>query len=121
MQNNMEYKEKDIFSLTHKYWYDLVFNLEAKYNRKRSEAQIKRLAPSKADLAASDSDEIPRFTCKNKDRNGVLPARNKQGKKNTKHKGSYPHCGMSKNSRIPERKYKSHISENCFERRSDQD
>ena len=88
-----------------------------KDNWKRNSAQIKKLAASKAAPSASDIDSIPRVPHKKKVVTSVLPDRNNQGKKISKHKYYQRYCVLCKKSVMPERKFKSHISEECFWRR----
>ena len=88
-----------------------------KDNWKRNSAQIKKLAASKAAPSASDIDSISRVPHKKKVVTSVLPDRNNQGKKISKHKYYQRYCVLCKKSVMPERKFKSHISEECFWRR----
>ena len=61
--------------------------MEDKYNRKITEAQIKRLAASKAAPVSSDSDASIRVPRKKKARTGVLPDCKNNGKKIPNHSG----------------------------------
>ena len=45
---------------------------------------------------------------------------NSKGGKMTKHHGAHLYCVLYKNTGMPDRKYMSHISDNCFGKRSDQ-
>ena len=78
-----------------------MYTVEAKYNKKRAAVQIKILAPSKAELASSDSDTSARVMHNNKARAGVLPALKKQVNKNPKHKYSHRYFELCKKSGIP--------------------
>ena len=69
----MEDKDKDYLSFNHNRWCDLLSTREAKYNRKRSAAQIKRLTSSKAAPANFDINATAKVTHKNKESTGVLP------------------------------------------------
>ena len=53
MQDELEDNQEDYRSLTHKYWCDLLYNIEVKYNRKRAVSKIKKIATS---IASSHSD-----------------------------------------------------------------
>ena len=121
VQDELDDKDKDYFSVPHKEWCDLLSIMEGKYNRKRAASQIKILSASKAEPDNSYSNTRPRVTQKNKERTGYMPSRKRQGKNNPKHKGFQCYCVLRKKAEMPERKYKLHISENCFGRGSDQE
>ena len=55
IQDEINDKIQEYFSITHKEWCDLLSTVEAKDNRKRAAAQIKRLAAYKAEPENSDS------------------------------------------------------------------
>ena len=95
--------------------------MEAKDNHNRNAAQKERLSVSKAVPTDSDRDTRPRVTLKNKSRTGVLTASKKKGKKAPKNKFSHQYCVLCKKYGMSERKYKSHSSENCFDRRYDEE
>ena len=59
--------------------------MEVKDNRKRAEAQIKRLANSKVAPVNSYCNKCIRVPHKKKSRTGVLPSRKKHGKRTPKH------------------------------------
>ena len=99
-------KDKDYCYFPHEEFCDLLFAMESKDNRNRAAAQIKRLAAKKVVLADSDSNASPRVTYKKKDKTGVLPARNNQGRNIPKHRGSQRYCMMCNDSVMTERKYK---------------
>ena len=50
----------------------------------------------------------------------VLTNRKQQGGKSSNHHVDQRYCVLCKKAGMPERKYMSHISENCFEKRYDQ-
>ena len=85
-----------------------------KDNHNRDGFQIKILADSKSDPADSDSNAIPTVTLKNNARSGILLDHKQQGKNPPKYIGYQSYCIMFKKYGTPERKYKPHISENCF-------
>ena len=64
---------------------------------------------------------IPRFTRKNKSRDGVLTAYKQQVMNTHKRKDNQSYCVLCNNNEIPDHKYKLNSSKNCFVCRSDQD
>ena len=107
--------------MPHKKWCDLLSTTEAKNNRKKDAAQIKKLAVSKAAPVNSDSDTSAKVAYKNKASNGVLTTRKHKGKEKPKHKQSQRYCGMYDKARMPDCNYKSHSLENCIEKMSNQE
>ena len=89
-----------------------------KNNHNRDGDQMKILANYKSDPADSDSNEIPKVNLKSNARNGILLVHIQQGKNSPKHKCSQSYFILFKQYVISERKYKPHISENCFGIRS---
>ena len=81
--------------------------------------QIKRISTSIL-ASHSDSNESIRVTRKKRDRNGVIPNHKQQGKNITKHHGTQRYCELCKKSGMPEQKYMSHSSEDCFGKHSNQ-
>ena len=81
MKDEMEYKDKEYCSLTQKYWRDLLSTMEAKENRNRTAAQIKRLSASKTALDDYDSNASANVPHKKKVMTGILPAINHNGNK----------------------------------------
>ena len=79
MQDEHEDIYEDYNAVPHKVYCALLSTVEAKDNRKRSPAQIKRLAASKAATENYDSDTYERVMRKKQARNGVLPALKNQG------------------------------------------
>ena len=72
--------------------------------------QIKIHASSKAAPANSDSDSSPKVPRKKKAMNGILTARNIQGKKNPNNKGYQHYCVLYNKARMPDHKYNLHNS-----------
>ena len=93
--------------------------IEVKYNRKISDAQIKRLATSKAEPVNSDSEEYIRVMHKKKAGTGVLRSRKQHGKMTPKRHGVQRYCVVNNKEVMPEYKWKSHISDNFFRERFD--
>ena len=118
MQDEMEDKYKDYFSLPHEEWRDLLSNMKEKDNRKQATSQIKRLTTSKVAPANSDNNASTKVPFKKKARTGFQPSWKKKGNQTPNNKGSQRYCVMWKNSVMPERMYILHSSENCFRRRS---
>ena len=119
MQDELEDNQEDYHYLDHEYWCDLLSNIGVKYNRKRAATQIKRIVTAKA-ASHYDSNESIRVLCKKRYINGVTTNRKQQGGKMPKHHGAHLYCVLYKNTGMPDRKYMSHISDNCFGKRSDQ-
>ena len=92
--------------------------MEVKDNIKRVAAHIKRLAASKAAPINSDSDNYTRVPRKKKVRTGILPSHKQHGKNTPNNHGAQRYCVLCKNAGMPERKWKSHSSENCFGKNS---
>ena len=70
----MEEKIEDYAYTPHEKWYDLLFPMEVKDNRKRAADQIKNIAASKSESANSDSDVPVKVPHKKKSRTGVIPS-----------------------------------------------
>ena len=121
MQYELDNKYKYYFSVPHKKWSDLMSTMEAKYNRKRSVDETKILSASKSNSANSGSNKSAKVTHHRKDNTGFLPDRKHQFKKNPKNKDFQYYCMLCNKAVMPERTYKSHISENCFGKRSGQE
>ena len=68
----------------------------------------------------SDSDAIPRVTCKNIARTGALSYRKKNNSNTPNHKGTQRYVFLYNKSEITEHKYMSHISESYFFNRYNQ-
>ena len=88
--------------------------MKAKDNIKKAVAQIKKLAAQEAVEFNSDSDASPRVPHKKNARAGVLLDRNQHGDKTPKHKCYWCYCVLCKKATMPDRKYKSHSSQNCL-------
>ena len=91
--------------------------IEAKYNRKRAESQIKILSYSKAAPASSNNDTSARETHKKKARTSILPDYNHQSKRTPKHSGVHCYYIMCKKSGTTDHKWKSHSPKNFFGKR----
>ena len=95
--------------------------MEATDNQKQDTAQIIVIVSSRSALNKYDSDTSAKVACKKKASTGVLSDRNQKGKKTSKHKGYQHYYMLWKKAGITDRKYKSHISNNCFGHSSDQE
>ena len=118
MQDELEDNQEYYRSLAHDNWCDLLSTINVKDNRKMSETQIKSIETSSA-ASNSDIHESVRLTCKKMVRTGVLPKRKQQEKKTTKYHVIHCYLALCKKAGMPERKYMSHSSENCFGKCSD--
>ena len=119
MQYELEEKHKDYRSILHEELCYLLSIIEVKDNSKKAVTQINWLATSRAVPVNSDSDEYVRVLCKKKVRTGVQPNHKKHGEKNPKHYEVQQYCVIFKKAEIPEQKFISHRSKNCFGKRSD--
>ena len=113
MQDELEDNQEEYRSLAHGDLCDLLSTINFKDNRKRSSTQIKRLETSRA-ASNSDSKKSVRLMCKKRVRTGFLPNRKHQGGEMPNHHEIHWYCALCKKAGIPEKKYMSHISENCF-------
>ena len=93
--------------------------MEVKDNRKRAASQIKSPATSNEAPISYDSDNSIRVQRKKNEGHGVLTSQTQHGKNTPKHHGAQRYYMMCKKSGMPERKWKSHSSENFFSKRSD--
>ena len=66
--------------------------MEVKDNRKRAEAQIKKIATSKSELVNSYSNDSAKVARNKKARTGVQPPCKKKGKKTPNQNGSQSYC-----------------------------
>ena len=91
-------------------WFDLLYIIEVKYDRKREATQIKKIATlrSASHFNSNKSIRVPR---KKKARTGVF---HKQQGKTPKHHGVPRYCILHKKSVITERKYMLHRYDDCF-------
>ena len=80
----------------------------------RAVTHIKRLATSIASPISSDCDESVRVPRKKRVRKGVLPNRKQQRVTMPNNHGAQRYCVISNKAGIPEQKYMSYSSENCF-------
>ena len=81
---------------------------------------MKRLSTSKAAPVNSDSNKSARVPCKKRVSTGILTNSKQQEKNTPKHPGPQCYCMLYKKAGMPEIKYMSNISENCFVERFDQ-
>ena len=94
--------------------------MEVKDNREKAASHIKSLEISKAVPVNSDIKKFVRVLRKKKARTGVLSSRKQNGKNTPKHHGVQKYCLIFNKAGMPEIKYTSHISENCFGKRLNQ-
>ena len=109
--------QEDYRSLNHKYWCDLLSTIEVKDIRKRAATQIKKIAYART-ASHSNSSGYVRITRNNKASTGFL--HKNPNKKASNHHGTRHHLMLSKKAGMPEKKYMSNSSEDCFGKRSDQ-
>ena len=71
IQDKLDDHPEDYSYLTFGYWCDLLFTIEVKDERKRSETQIKKIASARV-ASLPDSDNSVRIPRKKKSRTGIL-------------------------------------------------
>ena len=114
IHDELEDNKEEYCSITHEEWCNLLSTMGVNDNRKRDASQIKRLVIPNEAPVNYDSDESVRVPYKNRARTGVITSRRQQGKKTLKHHGAQRYCVFCKKAGMPDKKYMSHSSDNCF-------
>ena len=121
MQEELEDNQEDYCSLNHEDWCGILSTIKVKDNRKREATQINNIASARAAFL-SDSNGSIRILRKNNSRigAGVLCSKTLSHNKAPKNHSNQRHLVLCKKAGIPERKYISHIAEDCFGKRTNQ-
>ena len=112
MRDELDDHPEDCRYLTYEYWCDLMFTIKVKYERKRAERHIKKIAYAR-EASLSDSDESVKVPCRKKAKTGVSNSHNFPMRAQNRHHGAQHYCVIFKKSGMTEHKYASHSTEDC--------
>ena len=101
---------EDYCSLTYEDWCDLLSTSEVKYERKRAELHIKKIAFARS-ASVSNNNKYVRITRRKKAKTGVLSSKKSPRRAHDRQYGAHRYCVLCRKAGMPERKYASHSSE----------